>query len=83
MPRFVSRILLEITDVSCQQVQDISHEDSLAEGIDSDAPLNNYGTGSVYTDTFAALWDSINKKRGYGWDKNPWVWKIEFTRIDT
>ena len=30
---------------------------------------------------FRNLWDSINKKRGYGWDKNPWVWVVEFKRI--
>jgi len=30
---------------------------------------------------FEALWDSLNAKRGYGWDKNPWVWVIEFRRL--
>lgn len=32
-------------------------------------------------EAFEVLWDSINKKRGYGWDANPWVWVIEFRRI--
>lgn len=31
---------------------------------------------------FASLWDSINAKKGFGWDKNPWVWVIEFTKIN-
>lgn len=30
---------------------------------------------------FACIWDRINAKRGYGWDKNPWVWVIEFERV--
>ena len=46
-----------------------------------------YGTPIVDTRTaneqseFAYLWDSINAKRGFGWDKNPWVWVIEFKRL--
>ena len=32
-------------------------------------------------EAFENLWDSINVKRGYGWDKNPWVWVIEFERV--
>ena len=39
--------------------------------------------GHIFTarEHFEALWDSINKKRGFGWDVNPWVWVIEFKRI--
>lgn len=81
MPKFVARIWLEILQVSCERLQDITLTDSLSEGIDPDAELNNYGTGSKYRDSFAALWDSINKKRGYGWNKNPWVWVIKYKRM--
>ena len=76
MPRWASRITLEVSSVRVEQVQDISHADALAEGIDPDAPYNNYGTGSIYRDTFAELWDSINAKRGYGWNVNSWVWVL-------
>lgn len=35
----------------------------------------------AYRAEFAYLWDSINKRRGYGWEKNPWVWVVDFRRI--
>ena len=65
MPRWVSRITLEVVSVRAQRLQDISHEDGRAEGFDS-------------LDGFALLWDRINEKRGYGWHVNPWVWVVEF-----
>lgn len=76
MPRWASRITLEITDVRVERIQGISGIDALAEGIES-----VYGKGSDITD-FKELWDSINEKRGFGWDKNPWVWVINFRRLD-
>ena len=87
MPRWASRITLEITDVRVQRLQDISEQDSLAEGaaLDSDgfpmasAPIDDgYDTAIEW---FADLWDSINAKRGFGWDVNPWVWALTFRRI--
>ena len=35
----------------------------------------------LYRAEFSRLWDTINRKRGYGWEKNPWVWVVEFRRI--
>jgi len=35
----------------------------------------------IYKNGFATLWDSINRKRGFGWDQNPWVWVIDFKKI--
>jgi len=83
MPREFSRITLEVTGVRVERVQEITSSDALAEGIDkeyaeSTANWNDYGTGSIYVDQFAALWDTINAKRGYSWKANPWVWIIEF-----
>ncbi len=73
-----SRINLEITDIRVERVQDISHEDAIAEGFPDNIEPNNYGTGSRARDWFAKLWDSINAKRGYGWEVNPCVWIITF-----
>ena len=75
MPKMFSRILLEITDVSCERVQDISEDDAFAEGISSGDWLGDP------VGEFERLWDSINKKRGYGWDKNVWVWVVKFKII--
>jgi hypothetical protein len=90
MPRRASRIDLEITSVRVERLQDISEEDALAEGIqpisESDGP--NYFTANIdgwnlnfstALGAYQMLWEWIN---GAGsWDKNPWLWVVEFTRI--
>ncbi len=73
MPRWASRITLEITNVRVERVQDISLKDCMAEG--TGEPL---GRGIEIITPFQTLWNSINEKRGYAWDKNPWVWVVEF-----
>lgn len=87
MPKKHARIWLEIEDIRRERVQDITEEDALAEGIfwDDDCPQdvsNGYCPGAfdLPSESFAYLWDSINVKRGYGWDTNPEVWVIEFKR---
>ena len=72
MPKKAARIWLEITDIRVERVQDISGDGAVAEGIKS--------TPDYAIDYFASLWDSINQKRGYGWESNPWVWVVEFKR---
>ena len=69
MPRLASRITLEITDIRVERVQDITLQDKWNEGYPPEIGR------------FQDLWDSINEKRGFGWDTNPWVWVIEFKRI--
>ena len=73
MHRYESRILLEITEVRVQRVQSITREDTEAEGVGC-----NWQPDSNQMATFQRLWDSINAKRGYGWDANPFVWCISF-----
>jgi hypothetical protein len=73
MPRWASRLTLEVTGVRVERVQDISREDAKAE-----APPACGEWGPV--DCYRELWDSLNAKRGYGWAVNPWVWVISFTR---
>jgi hypothetical protein len=83
MPRWASRITLEVINIRVARVQDISEKDVISEGIGaftlargvlSDAPPDPRWK-------FIELWNSINAKRGYGWDVNPWVWVIEFRRV--
>jgi len=89
MPRWAARILLEVVSIRVERLQDISTTDCIAEGMDGsitltlnlDEPCDNRGI-SVH-EQFYQLWDSINAKHGYGVDKNPWVWVIEFKIIRT
>lgn len=85
MPRWASRITLEVTQVRVQRLQEITEEDARAEGLSWVAP--SYGVPGLAAswlprarDAFAVAWDSINAKRGFGWDKNPWVWVVNFRR---
>ena len=82
MPRWASRITLEITGIRVERVQDITYLDCIAEGMNSNMPLNDRGEGSIEKDAYAHLWDKINKSRGYSWDSNPFVWCLSFRRID-
>lgn len=77
MPRWASRLTLTVTDVRVQRVQDISEADAYAEG----APSVHVGTRltPLHTPGFKDLWDSLNAKRGFGWDANPWVAAYTFT----
>ncbi len=84
MPRWASRITLEVTAVRVERLQDISCEDALAEGIDHYCPgVTAALRGETEADPVAeyrTLWESIN---GPGsWDANPWVWVISFRRIN-
>lgn len=84
MPRWASRITLEVTEVRVERLQDISEADALAEGVErciSDTSLvaRSLVNGSMHADRFAKLWESIN---GPGsWDANPWVWVVSFRRL--
>ena len=90
MPRSASRITLEVVSVRVERLQDITEEDAKAEGV-SGLPLAmmkvwpptgpSQGVPMPMKDVFAALWDSLNAKRGFGWQTNPWVFVIEFQRI--
>lgn len=79
MPRWASRITLEITGVRVERLQNISKADAIAEGLTSNSGL--YASpGQMWQidprKAYSNLWESIN---GPGsWDANPWVWVIEF-----
>lgn len=81
MPRWASRITLEITGVRLERLQDISEVDALAEGcLGSTTNLDSeFDYVKTAKDAFCDLWESIN---GTGsWEANPWVWTISFKRI--
>ncbi|MDT9738455.1 hypothetical protein [Klebsiella quasipneumoniae] len=88
MPRWASRILLEITDVRVERLNAISEEDARAEGIIDGGCLNcgepePCGCANPEpdaTDAFAYLWQSIYGQES--WNANPWVWVIEFERVE-
>ncbi|MFH1635835.1 MAG: hypothetical protein ABIG63_17730 [Chloroflexota bacterium] len=82
MPRWASRITLEVVNVRVERVQEIGIESIIAEGIDAEHRTGQGASTEQLRSRFAGFWDSINAKRGFGWDKNPWVWVIEFKVID-
>ncbi|MCL2154087.1 MAG: hypothetical protein FWH53_00325 [Leptospirales bacterium] len=89
MPHRAARIFLEVKSVRIERLQDIGETDCIEEGVTpvcagvtetcytSEGCL---GCNRLYTTAFIKLWDSINAKRGYSWNSNPYVWVIEFTR---
>lgn len=87
MPRWASRITLEITGVRVEQLKSISEEEARSEGVARlrEGFWKHYQPGWTQHQlsargSFATLWDSI-----YGsgeWDRNPWVWVVEFNRIE-
>lgn len=78
MPRAASRLTLEITDVRVERLQKISEADAEAEGVAFMRKHPDIDETLTASQLYAALWDSINEKRGYGWDANPWVWVVSF-----
>lgn len=86
MPRWASRIMLEITDVRVERVQDITEEDAIKEGV-SLLPYMIPGdhTPRLMEPTaiwhFRDIWNRAYAKRGYGWDVNPWAWVVLFKMI--
>jgi hypothetical protein len=77
MPRWVSRITLEIVKIRVERLQDISEEDADAEGVSF---TRFTGEATSAREAYIGLWDSINDKRKFGWEVNPWVWVIEFKK---
>jgi len=109
MPRWASRITLDVTSITVERIQDISEEDASAEGCNLEWYRDEAGSGEIWPcplcqgwqvypalganlgvtendcdecntsrKMFKHLWNSINDKRGYSWDSNPWVWVVEF-----
>lgn len=93
MPRWASRITLEVVSVRVERLQEISPADAISEGVErrhsdtyhgfyKDYMNEGYGRGCTFpNDSFKTLWQSINGPDS--WALNPWVWVIEFKRINS
>ncbi len=91
MPRWASRITLEIIEVRAERLQRISSADCFAEGIDPETDETYLAAehaqlggvqirgGSAERCAYASLWESINGKGS--WDANPWVWVVSFRKL--
>ncbi|CAI3661924.1 MULTISPECIES: hypothetical protein [Clostridium] len=92
MPKEAARIFLKVTDVRIERLQSITHKDVIYEGTPYDEEMFKFNiclgqdkAEFFLKSNFKDLWDStVNKKEidKYGWNANPWVWVIEFERID-
>lgn len=90
MPRWASRITLEITDIRIERVQEITEEEARAEGLlpcphplsEVDECLDCYLDSGEYACSFLNLWDQLYAKKGLGVDANPWVWVLTFRRVE-
>ena len=93
MPRALCRIILEITDIRVERVQDITNDEAIAEGAYEVRKVGDDIAHATWTmdgldwrydtprEAFAATWDSLYAARGLGWDVNPWVWVVTFKRV--
>lgn len=98
MPKEAARIFLKVTDVRVERLQEMNEDDAFAEGVspwDDRCYAKNGWKPTFYDpdsggaccplDAFEDIWNSTIKKSDidiYGWDANPWVWVIEFERIE-
>jgi len=97
MPKFAARIWLEVTAVRAEQVQEITPQDVLQEGVPLGAlygqpDFNEVNAGGptavaaryplLLEISFAVYWDNLYAKKGYGWDSDPWVFAYEFKRLE-
>ena len=83
MPKEAARIWLKVTDVRVERLQDITSEQIYREGTEVEEPFVLNGEEKRYA--FSVLWNSTIKKSDldrYGWDANPYVFVIEFVKID-
>ena len=93
MPKWACRIFLKITNIKVERLNDISEEDAIAEGCSLYGPFDEYrgalrnnesamkyNAFSKASRAFRNIWESINSEES--WKSNPWVWVVEFERIE-
>lgn len=92
MPKGAARIFLRVTGVRVERLQDVTEEQAKCEGVGDPYGYQSAEwydqkelTTNYHINSFAGLWDSTVKKSDlakYGWNANPWVWVIEFERVE-
>jgi hypothetical protein len=85
MPRWASRLLLEVTAIRVERLQELDDADAQAEGCPGHYSKDEEGIKDELmspVEEYAELWDSLNSKRpGCSWADNPWVWVLTFKRV--
>ena len=90
MPRWASRILLEIDEIKAERLRDLSWEDALAEGIEERPEGSGWYHGPQSSwrspiSAFAEVWADVSRGRahkGYEWEDNPWCWCVAFHVVE-
>lgn len=83
MPRWACRIVLEITDVRVQRVQEISNADIRAEGAcEFGCVTHRLSMEQLWDSCYGAKWFRTGEESDFAWDKNPWVWALTFKRME-
>ncbi|MCY1047579.1 hypothetical protein OV208_40140 [Corallococcus sp. bb12-1] len=92
MPRWASRLTLEVGSVRVERLHDITEEDAQAEGVERhpescgwlnyepSPPFESVSYHLTARESFASLWRSLNGPES--WDANPWCWRVEFRRVE-
>lgn len=80
MPRWASRLTLEIVSLRVERLQDITEADAILEGIEDKQMVDGVPMWTSAVEAYADLWDSINGEGS--WAANPWVWVVEFTAVN-
>jgi hypothetical protein len=76
MPRWACRIVLEITSVKVERLQEMGENEAIAEGATP-------GAIEHHLSVFAREWDALYAKRGLGWNDNPWIWVVAFRHLSS
>jgi hypothetical protein len=81
MPRWASRVTLEVTGVRVERLNDCTDADAEAEGIDFLRHVPDADETLTPRELYMCLWDGLKPTAGSAWADNPWVWVVEFKRI--
>ena len=84
MPKWASRIRLKVKEIRLERLQQITTAAIRAEGVVNYEGCESNQEAESWDPTahFAELWDSANRESGLIWNRNPWVWVVEFEKVE-